>query len=92
MIKKFDKNYVFVKMIYLNRQASEVGTISFAMKYILHAFSNKEKAKKYIAESTPATSCLGGQIITYEQALKDFGEQAIIDAIKINEAIENLNR
>lgn len=92
MINKFNKNYVFVKMVYLNKQPHETGVVAVSMKYILHAFSNKEKATKYISQNAKSTTCLGGQIITYQEALRYFGQDAIIQAIEMNEAIENLNR
>ena len=93
MIKKFDKKYVFLKLIYLRRQNHETGAVTFEYKHILHAFDNENRAEKYTAETVKhCKECLGGQKITYAEALKEFGEHAVIKAIEINEAIENFEK
>ena len=93
MIKKFDKKYVFLKLIYLRRQNHKTGAVTFEYKHILHVFSTDAKAEKYQVEAVKNfKECLGGQKITYQEAVKEFGETAVIQAIEINKAINNLNR
>lgn len=93
MTRKFDKKYVFLKLIYLRRQNHETGAVTFEYKHILHVFSTDAKAEKYQVEAVKnCKECLGGQKITYQEAVKEFGETAVIKAIEINEAIENLDK
>lgn len=90
---KINKKYVFLKLIYLKIQDHKIGAVTFEYKHILHAFDNENRAKKYTAETVKhCKECLGGQKITYQEAVKEFGENAVIQAIEINEAINNLNR
>ena len=93
MMKKFNKKYVFLKLIYLRKQNHETGAVTFEYKHILHVFSTDAKAEKYQVEAVKnCKECLGGQKITYQEAVKEFGEHAVIQAIEINKAINNLNR
>ena len=90
---KINKKYVFLKLIYLRRQNHETGAVTFEYKHILHAFDNENRAEKYQVEAVKnCKECLGGQKITYQEAVKEFGEPAVIKAIEINKAINNLNR
>ena len=92
-MKKYNKKYVFLKLIYLKRQDHKIGAVTTEYKHILHAFDNEKRAEKYQVETVKnCKECLGGQKITYQEAVKEFGETAVIQAIEINKAINNLNR
>lgn len=92
MIKKFDKNYVFAKITYLHKQSNGHGGMAISRKIMLHAFSNKIKAMNYLDYVSKSKDYVDEKIITYQEALKNFGQDAIIQAIEMDEAIENLNR
>ena len=92
MIKKFDKKYVFAKITYLHKQSNGHGGMAISRKIMLHAFSNKIKAMNYLDYVSKSKDYVDEKIITYQEALKIFGEKGIFEAIKMNERIENLNR
>lgn len=57
---------------------------------ILQAFDTADEAKQYLIQELEKDYCMGGELITYEDALEMFGQDEIITAIEIDKAAKSL--
>lgn len=57
---------------------------------ILQAFDTADEAKQYLIQELEKDYCMGGELITYEDALEMFGQDEIISAIEIDKAAKSL--
>lgn len=57
---------------------------------ILQAFDTANEAKQYLKQELEKDYYIGGELITYDDALEIFGQDEIISAIELKLAAEGL--
>lgn len=57
---------------------------------ILQAFDTANETKQYLKQELEKDYCIGGELITYDDALEIFGQDEIISAIELKLAAEGL--